>query len=171
MIAKVNKKVGELVSSTDVVINFISPHFEIDVDIPETDVAKLKLNDAVVITLDAFGDDVKFSGKVASIEPASTEIQDVVYYKVKMTLDDTDKAIKSGMTANVTVSTASRENALYIPSRSVRTNDEKYVRVLVGDEVKDTPVKLGLKADDGKIEVLSGLQEGDEVIIGAKNAR
>ena len=168
MIAKVNKKVGELVASTDVVINFISPHFEIDVDIPETDVAKLKLNDSVVITLDAFGDDVKFSGKVASIEPASTEIQDVVYYKVKMTLDDTDKAVKSGMTTNVTVSTASRENTLYIPSRAVRTNDEKYVRVLVGNEVKDMPVKLGLKADDGKIEVLSGLQEGDLVVLGIK---
>lgn len=168
VIAKVNKKVGELVSSTDVVINFISPHFEIDVDIPETDVAKLKLNDSVVITLDAFGDDIKFSGKVASIEPASTEIQDVVYYKVKMTLDDTDKAVKSGMTANVTVSTASRENTLYIPSRAVRTNDEKYVRVLIGNEVKDMPIKLGLKADDGKIEVLSGLQEGDLVVLGVK---
>lgn len=168
VIAKVNKKVGELVSSADVVINFISPHFEIDVDIPETDVAKLKLNDSVVITLDAFGDDIKFSGKVASIEPASTEIQDVVYYKVKMTLDVTDKAVKSGMTANVTVSTASRENVLYIPSRAVRTKDEKYARVLVGNEVKDVPIKLGLKADDGKTEILSGLQEGDLVVLGVK---
>ncbi|MEK9158646.1 MAG: efflux transporter periplasmic adaptor subunit, partial [Patescibacteria group bacterium] len=69
---------------------------------------------------------------------------------------------------NVTVSTASRENTLYIPSRAVRTNSEKYVRVLVGSEVKDMPVKLGLKADDGKIEVLSGLQEGDLVVLGIK---
>lgn len=168
IVAKVNKKVGELVSSTDVAVNFISPHFEIDVDIPETDVSKIKLNDATVITLDAFGDDAKFTGKVVSIEPASTEIQDVVYYKVKVALDDTDKAIKSGMTANVTVSTASRDNALYIPARAVRTNGEKYVRVLVGSEAKDMPVKLGLRADDGKVEIMAGLKEGDAVVLSIK---
>lgn len=168
IVAKVNKKVGEFISPTDVAVNFISPHFEIDVDIPETDVSKIKLNDATVITLDAFGDDVKFTGKVLSIEPASTEIQDVVYYKVKVALDDTDKAIKSGMTANVTVSTARRDSALYIPARAVRTNSEKYVRVLVGTEVKDMPVKLGLRADDGKVEILEGLKEGDIIILSIK---
>ncbi len=171
VVAKVNKKVGESVSPTEVAVEFISPHFEIDVDIPETDVSKLKLNDTVSITLDAFGDDVKFSGKVVSIDPASTNIQDVVYYKVKVSLDDTDKAIKPGMTANVTIATDHRENVLYIVSRAVRTNSEKYVRVLVDAKTgttKDVPVVIGLKADDDKVEIVSGLQEGDSVLIGTK---
>ncbi|EKD43365.1 MAG: hypothetical protein ACD_72C00314G0001, partial [uncultured bacterium] len=130
VITRVNSKVGETVSGADVVIKLLSPHYEISVDISETDIAKLELNDAVVMTLDAFGEDVKFTGKVFNIDPGSTVIQDVVYYKVKISIDDTDKAIKPGMTANVIIKTDSRENALFLPSRAVRTNGEKTVRVL-----------------------------------------
>ena len=168
VVSKVNKKVGEQVSSADIAIEMITPHFEVEVDIPETDVAKLNVGDAVVITLDAFGDDTKFGGKVMSIDPASTDIQDVVYYKVKVSLDETDKPIKTGMTANVTVATEKRVGVLFIPSRAVRTNSEKYIKLLVGKTVKDVPVTLGLKADDGKVEVTAGLNEGDVVIVGTK---
>lgn len=166
VVAKVNKKVGEMVSSADAPIEMISPHYEIEVDIPETDVAKLALNNSSTITLDAFGDDIKFAGKIISIDPASTEIQDVVYYKVKVAIDESDKQIKPGMTANVTVDTASRENTLFIPSRSVLTNDKgKYVRVLKNGQSVETPVKTGLKGDDGKIEILEGVNEGEEIIL------
>lgn len=167
MVTKIYKKKGEFASMSEVALELLSPHFEIDVDIPETDVVKLKLQDTVIVTLDAYGDDVKFSGKVISIDPASTDVQDVVYYKVKVALDDSDREIKSGMTANVTVSTASRDNALYIPFRAVRTNsqNEKFVRVLVKGAPQDTTVKLGLRADDGQVEILEGLKEGDEIIL------
>ena len=165
VVTKVNKKVGEFVSASEVAIAMLSPHFEVEVDIPETDVAKIKVGDAAIITLDAFGDEVKFTGKTVSIEPASTDIQDVVYYQVKISLDDTDKPIKSGMTANITINTDSRDNAIYIPSRAVRTDNAKYVRVLKNGQPEDRPVVLGLKADDGKVEVLSGLSEGEDVIV------
>lgn len=168
VVAKINYKVGEAVSSVDPIIEMISPHFEIKVDIPETDVAKLKINDKVAITLDAFGEDVKFSGQVVSIDPASTELQDVVYYKIKVTIDPTEAPVKAGMTANVTVNTNQRENVLFIPSRAVRANGAKYARVLKGGQVSDVPVKLGLKADDGKVEILEGLNEGDEVVVSVK---
>jgi len=168
VVTKINKKKGEFISMSDVAVEMVSPHFEIEVDIPETDVSKLKLNDTTVITLDAFGDDTKFSGKVISIDPASTDIQDVVYYKVKISLDDTGKLIKPGMTANVTISTDKRDNVLAIPARAVRTNSEKYVRVLVGTQTQDMPVKLGMRADDGKIEIIEGLKEGDLVVLGTK---
>lgn len=168
VISKINKKKGELVAMTDTPVEMVSPHFEVEVDIPETDVAKLKVGDTVTTTLDAFGDDIKFGGTVLSIDPASTEIQDVVYYKVKMAINDTAEPIKPGMTANVTVATDSRENVLYIPSRAVRTNGEKYVKVLTGKEVKDVPIKIDLKADDAKVEVIEGLNEGDLVVVGTK---
>ena len=166
VVTKINKKPGEFISAADVAVQMLSPNYEIDVDIPETDVAKMKLGDEAVITLDAFGDDVKFSGKITNIEPASTEIQDVVYYKVKVSLSESSQAVRPGMTANVTVKTATRQNALYIPSRAVRTNSQKYVRVLEGKTVKEYPVTLGLKADDGKTEIIEGLTEGQDVIIG-----
>ena len=166
VIAKVNKKVGEMVSSADATIEMISPHYEIQVDIPETDVSKLLVGNSSTITLDAFGDDVKFSGKIISIDPASTEIQDVVYYKVKVALDETDKLIKSGMTANVTVNTAFKENVLFVPTRSVLSGASgKYVRVLKDNKISEVVVKTGLKGDDGKIEILEGVSEGEIIVL------
>lgn len=166
VVSKVNKKRGEYVSMSDVVVEMLTPHYEVSVDIPETDVVKTKVGDAVVITLDAYGDDIKFGGKVINIDPDSTEVEDVVYYRVKVALDETDKEIKPGMTANVTVSTASRDNVLYIPIRALHTNDNgKYVRVLKNNTPTDTPVAIGLKADNGQVEITDGLSEGDDVVI------
>ena len=172
IVSKVNKKRGEYVSMSDNVVEMLTPHYEVSVDIPETDVMKTKLSDSVVITLDAYGDDVKFNGNVINIDPDSTVVEDVVYYRVKVALGETDKEIKPGMTANVTVSTAGRENVLYIPSRAVRTGDDgkKYVRILKDASPVDTQVTIGLKADDGQVEILSGLNEGDEVVLAVKES-
>lgn len=169
VVTKVNKKKGELISSSETMIELLSPHYEIKVDVPETDVVKVKVDDEATITLDALGSDVKFAGKVLSIDPASTEIQDVVYYKVRTAIEDSgDETIKPGMTADVLIKTDNRDNVFFIPSRAVLTrteSDEKYVRVLNNETVEERTIKLGLKADDGKVEVLSGLNEGEEIVL------
>ncbi|MFA5368439.1 MAG: efflux RND transporter periplasmic adaptor subunit [Candidatus Paceibacterota bacterium] len=168
-ISKVYKKVGELVSSIDPMIELISPHFEIDVDVPETDVVKLKVDDKATITFDALGTDIKFDGIVMSIEPSSTNIQDVVYYKVKVGISETeDDVLKSGMTTNITVNTADREGVLYVPLRSVLTRNDtgqKYVRTLVNNEIVEKDVITGLKADGGLVEIISGLLEGEVIVL------
>lgn len=171
VVTKVNKKKGELISSSEAMIELLSPHYEIEVDVPETDVVKLKLDDEAVVTLDALGSDIKFPGKVLTIDPASTEIQDVVYYKVKVAISENgDDMIKPGMTSDVLIKTDSRENVLFISSRAVLTKtdtEEKYVRILKDGKVEERVIKLGLKADDGKIEVLSGLNEGEVIVLRA----
>lgn len=171
-ITKINKKPGELVSSADVVFNLLSPHYEIQVDIAEVDVPKLKIGNKVAITLDAFGPDVAFTGEVATIDPASTLIQDVVYYKVRIRLDDTKQSVKPGMTANVSVATARKENALFVPARTIRTRDDgsRYVRVLVNGSEEERDVMLGLRGNEGKTEILKGLNAGEEVIVSKKEA-
>lgn len=168
IVTKINKKAGESISTAETMIEMLSPHYEIDVDIPETDVVKLSLNDDAEITLDSLGKDVKFFGKVINIDPAATDIQGVVYYKVKVSLDENgDERVKPGMTANVVINTDMRENALYIPSRAVLSNngDSKYVRVLEGKEVVEKEVVLGIKGDNGLVEIISGLSEGEEIIL------
>ncbi len=171
-ITKIHKKPGELVSGADVVINLLSPHYEIQVDIAEVDVPKIKIGDKVVVTLDAFGPDTKFNGEVAVIDPASTLIQDVVYYKVRIRLDDTKQSVKPGMTANVSVATAQKENTLFVPARTIRTRDDgsRYVRVLVGVNEEERDVKLGLRGNEGKTEILSGVSEGENIIVSKKEA-
>jgi RND family efflux transporter MFP subunit len=169
VMTKINKKIGENVTSADIIMNVLAPNYQIKVDIPETDVSKIKVGDTTGITLDAFGNDVKFTGKITQIELASTEIQDVVYYKVTVSLDKTDKEVKPGMTANVIVKGATRQSVLYIPFRTLRTNSGKYVKVLENGKEKDVEVKIGLKADDGKVEIVEGLTEGQDVILSIKD--
>ncbi len=170
VITKVNKKVGESIGSSEEMIEMASPHYQIEVDVPETDVVKIKLNDPATITFDALGTDTKFQGTVLTIDPASTDIQDVVYYKVKVGIDDSNNTnlLKPGMTADVLVKTDSRDNAIFVPSQSIlsRTDTgEKYVRVLKDGKVEERMVKTGLKADDGQVEILSGLNEGEEIVL------
>ena len=169
VITNVNKKKGELISSAEPMIEMLSPHYEIDVDIPETDVVKLKTGNDVIITLDAIGKDVEFVGSVLSIDPASTDIQDVVYYKVKVGISDNNaESFKSGMSADVLIKTDNRDNVLFISSRSVLSksdSNEKYVRVLKNETIEERTVELGLKADDGKVEIISGLSEGEEIVL------
>lgn len=169
LVTKVNKKKGELINSSEAMIELLSPHYEIQVDVPETDVVKLSVNNEATITLDALGSDIKFEGKVLSIDPASTEIQDVVYYRVKVAINDSgDGIIKPGMTSDVLIKTENRDGVLYIPSRAILTKAEtgdKYVRVLKNGIIEEKVIKIGLKADDGKVEVTSGLNEGEDLVL------
>ncbi len=173
LITKINYEIGEYVSSAQPLISLISEsNLEIQVDVPESDIAKINMGDQVEITLDAFGDEQIFSGHLTFIDPAETIINDVVYYQVKAAFDQNDEKVKSGMTANVTVSTARRNDALYIPTRAVIEKDGQIiVRVLVNKQKQEREVVTGLRADEGMIEIISGLEEGETVITYIKNGK
>jgi len=171
VIGKITPKAGEYVSSQDAVIKLVNPHFEVKVDIPETDIIKISLGDKATTTLDAYGDEVKFGGAVTQIEKGQTVISDVVYYRVTVSLiDDKVHQILSGMTANITFDTENKGNVLYISARAIKTdnNGTKTVRVLVNGLAQDTPVQTGLRGDNGLVEIVSGLNEGQEVVVGTK---
>lgn len=176
-VGKIGKKKGELVTSADTVIQIVSPHFEIRVDVPETDIAKIvnSTRRDATFTLDAFGEDTKFTGTVVTVNQDSTEIQDVVYYQVTIAVADNqnNKPLQSGMTANVKIITDTRENVLFVPQRVLRTreNGDKFIRVLNEDKTeREATIIPGLRADDGKVEILSGLNDGETVIISSKQA-
>lgn len=173
-VAKIGKKKGELVTSADVMVQMISPHNEIQVDVPETDITKIfnSTERRVEFSLDAFGSESTFPGAITSIDKKSTEIQDVVYYQVTiaMTSSTIDKPIQAGMTANVTITTDHRDNVLSVPQRVAHTREsgEKFVRILENNQEKEITVHLGLKADNGHVEITEGLTEGQTVIVAAK---
>ncbi len=172
VITKVNYEVGEQSSMAEPIILMLGENnLEVEVDISEADIAKVKVGNKVEITLDAFGDDVKFYGRVRFIEPAETIIQDVIYYKTKIDFtkipDGYKHRIKPGMTANIIITTAQANNALIIPARAVieKENGDKIVRILVNKKIQEKKVETGLSGDDGLIEIAKGLNEGEKVIL------
>ncbi len=171
VITRVNYEVGEKADLAKPVLSLLgNSGLEIEVDIPESDIAKIAVGQIAHITLDAFGEQ-EFAGHVTFIDPAETRISDVVYYRLKVTFDQSDDQIKPGMTANIDIATASRDNALYIPARAVKENGGKYVEILQNGEVVKTNVETGLRGDGGVIEITSGLSEGDEVITFKQEAK
>ncbi|MFH1822828.1 MAG: efflux RND transporter periplasmic adaptor subunit [Patescibacteria group bacterium] len=174
---KVNYEIGEQVVAAKSVFSMLSENnFEIEVDVSEADIAKINVNNQAEITLDSFGADVVFNGLVSFIEPAETVIQDVIYYKVKVQfIDPLTKInnVKSGMTANITITTAQKSGIIFIPGRAIieKNGGDKYVRLLTKGEVKETPVKIGIRGDEGVVEILSGLKEGDEVVTSVKESK
>lgn len=171
VISKLDIEVGETVTANQEIFSLVSSDLNIEVDISETDIAKIQEGDIAEITLDAFGDDRVFNGSVASIEPAETEISGVVYYKttVLLDLDETNQqGVRPGMTANVRIISDTRSSVLVIPRRAVLTNEQgTYVRVLTNSDTaayEEQQITTGVEGDDGLIEVVSGLSEGLEVI-------
>ncbi|MFA4942170.1 MAG: efflux RND transporter periplasmic adaptor subunit [Patescibacteria group bacterium] len=178
-ITKINYEIGEQVNSSKAVVTMLTENnFEVEVDISESDIFKVKTNNLASVTFDAFGESNKFNGVVYFIEPASTAIQDVIYYKVKIKLTDSGeilKDIKSGMTANVVITTNSKDGVLSVPSRAVleKAGDGKFIRVLrAQNQVEEVPVTVGLSGNEGMVEVISDqLKEGDAIITFVKNSQ
>ncbi|HTW96810.1 MAG TPA: efflux RND transporter periplasmic adaptor subunit [Candidatus Methylomirabilis sp.] len=171
-VVKDNYSVGEQTNLSLPVFSVLAENnLEIDVDISESDIAKVKPDDEVEITLDAFGPDQKFAGTVYFIEPAATVIQDVTFYKVKIKFTDPPEklaSIKPGMTANVTIMTAKKSGVIAVTERAIieKSNGDKIVRVLRDNKIVEEPVTTGLRGDDGSIEIVSGnVQSGDTIVV------
>ena len=167
LITEQEAKVGEIVNANTSVISLIADvNFEIETNAPEADVAKLKIGDSANITLDAYGNDKVFFAKIVSINPAETIIDGVATYKTTLQFIEDDEKIKSGMTANIDVLTDKKVNVLAIPARAVIVKEnKKIVKILEENNIIEKEVEVGLRGSYGNIEILSGINEGDKVIL------
>jgi len=166
-VVEIYKKREEAVQIIEPVISIISvDDFQIEVDIYEEDIVKVKTENPVDITLIAFPAQT-FQGKVISINPTEKLIGGVVYYEVIIGFkEEAPKVLKSGMTADIRIITASKENVLVISEDAIQEkNDEVMVQVFKNGLIQDRIIEIGLKGDDDRVEVVSGLQEGETVVI------
>jgi RND family efflux transporter MFP subunit len=167
IITDISAKVGENISPGTPVISAISNgQFEIEANIPEADMAKVRLGALTEVTLDAYGSDVMFTAKVVSIAPAETLVDGVATYKTRFQFVENDERVKSGMTASLIITGERKDDVIAIPQRSVITkNDKKYVQVLENGKIVEKTVETGLRGSDGSIEIISGLVEGESVVV------
>lgn len=170
VITAVNGEIGEIAKPETIVVSIIStdaPHIEVDV--PETAVAKLAVGQKARITLDAFDDDAGWAGSVTKIDPAEIVKGGAVYYRTTVLFEKEDSRVRPGMTANVWIETDVAENAVLVPASAVQKKDgKKIIRVLRDGIVTENTVTVGVRNDDGMIEIVSGVSDGDQVIIGDK---
>ncbi|HUO56473.1 MAG TPA: efflux RND transporter periplasmic adaptor subunit [Candidatus Paceibacterota bacterium] len=160
-----NAKVGETAQSGTPLISMISDSkFEMDTYVSEADLAKLKVGDAASVTLDAYQNSAPFAAQVSAIDPAATVQNGVSSYKVTLQFDQNDSRIQSGMTGSASITTATEQNALSIPTSAIiteGTNTFVFVKSPGGD--REVPVKTGITSTSGMTEILSGLTLADDV--------
>ncbi len=141
----------------------------VHISLNETDVTGISVGQQALVTLDAFRG-AEITGTVASIAPVAQVQSGVVLYPVTVRLAPTALPIRAGMTADVEIVTASRENVLIVPLRAVQSADgETFVlRKVAGGQMpggfERVPVTLGL-TNDVEVEITSGLYEGDVVSV------
>jgi RND family efflux transporter MFP subunit len=175
VVTKQDAKLGQSVSVGQSLVSLISDGmYKITANVPEVDIAKVKIADVAEVTLDAYGSDEKFVATVSSIDPAETIIEGVPTYKVTLRFNDRDTRIKSGMTANIVMRTNEKKDVLVVPARAILLHEgdnTRYVRLLVGGVAKEIPVQIGLRGSNGMVEILSGLNQGDQVVTFEKSAQ
>jgi RND family efflux transporter MFP subunit len=134
--------------------------------VDEIDVAMIEVGQAANITLDALPDE-QIDGEVAFISPIGTALAGVVSYATTIALEDSVANLGDGMTATAEVIIERRDDVLFIPNRALRgTWENPKVLVLTDGQQEEREITLGL-TDGINTEVLSGLAEGEEVVLPA----
>ena len=163
---------------------------QIDTNVAEADVGVVVVDQDVDFTVDAFPNRT-FHGKVVQVRNAPITVQNVVTYDTVIGVSNPDLKLKPGMTANVSIIVAHRDNVLQIKNAALRyrpadatptetrstsspsgarpsagrerRSGERTVYVLSGSRPKPVQIKTGIS--DGIVtEVTEGLKEADRVV-------
>ncbi|MBP7080208.1 MAG: HlyD family secretion protein [Rhodocyclaceae bacterium] len=161
---------------------------QVEASIDEADVGRVKLGQKARFTVDAFPGQ-NFEGEVRQVRKAATVVSNVVTYTVVISAENPQLALLPGMTANVQIATAHKDNVLKVPNAALRFRPTNAVspapsgnrksspergRVwVVGSDGSPLSVEVGLGLGDGKMtEITTGdLTEGSEVILGQAAAK
>ncbi len=142
-----------------------SDSFLIESYIPEIAIADVAVGDTAQVYLDAYGQNVPFDARVSLIDPAETERDGISTYKTTLQFISPDERIRSGLTANMTISTEHKANALVIPQGAlIRRGEDTFVKLLIDEELVERQVTTGLSSV-GHIEIVSGLSAGDILVL------
>ncbi|MCE5324296.1 efflux RND transporter periplasmic adaptor subunit [bacterium] len=134
------------------------------VDIDETDISQINLHQSVNITVDAYPDEV-FKGTVTKIAPQTTTTNNVTTIPVTVEISSTDSRLKPGMNTTCDFITASKEDVLVIPNGALKgSNSQSIVMVIKDGAPTPRKIKTGLSGDEST-EVISGLKEGEQVVV------
>jgi macrolide-specific efflux system membrane fusion protein len=138
-------------------------HLVFEAEIDEVDVGNLAVGQKAELILDAFPDD-PLELTVSRIDfNATVDSSGATVYQVEFDLEPSDK-LRLGLNGEVTVTVAEVDNTLTVPYSSV---DDDEVQVVKDGQVVKVPVATGVVSDDS-IEIKSGLNENDQVIVSEK---
>jgi HlyD family secretion protein len=136
--------------------------------VDEADIGKVYLGQPARIKVESFKDKT-FSGKVTKIAPLGVEKDNVTTFEVRVSIDNPGGELKAMMTANAEIILDEHKNVLMIPEGAIMYDKDKNASVEVPepharDGKRKVPIKVGI-SNGAKTELLSGLKEGQQVVL------
>ncbi|PYX29438.1 MAG: efflux RND transporter periplasmic adaptor subunit [Acidobacteria bacterium] len=136
--------------------------------VDESDIGKVYLGQPARIKVESFKDKT-FNGKVTKISPMGVEKDNVTTFEVRVSIQNPGGELKAEMTANAEIILEEHKNVLQIPEGAILYDKDKKASVEIpdpkGKEGKNkVAVNIGI-SNGAKTEVLSGLKEGDQVVL------
>lgn len=136
--------------------------------VDESDIGRVYLKQPARIKVESFKDKT-FNGVVTKISPMGVEKDNVTTFEVRVSIDNPGGELKAEMTANAEIILDEHKNVLQIPEGSIIYDKDRKASVDVPDpKGKDGERKVAINigiSNGAKTEVLSGLKEGDQVIL------
>lgn len=152
---------------------------QIEASVVEADIAKVKEGQTVEFSVDSYPDEI-FYGIVTQVRNEAITTSNVVTYEVIIEIDNKELKLKPGMTANVEIITAEKQNVFLVPNQALRfymddgsgaaskRYKDKGVWVMKNGHPMRVSIKTGV-SDDNSTEISSAdLREGDEIIVEKK---
>jgi HlyD family secretion protein len=154
---------------------------QVDTNVSESDIGNVHRGEAAEFKVDAFPNR-GFEGAVTQVRQAPISIQNVVTYDVVVTVANPELLLKPGMTANVTIINAKRDNVLRVPLQALRFSPgdsaqpaeserpPRQARVWVARDGKLAAIPIITGLDDGsEVEVISGNLRAGEIVATAES--
>ena len=136
--------------------------------VDESDIGKVYLGQPARIKVESFKDKT-FYGKVTKISPMGVEKDNVTTFEVRVSINNPGGELKAEMTANAEIILEEHKNVLQIPEGAILYDKDKKASVEVPDpKAKEGKRKLAVNigiSNGAKTELLSGLKEGDQVVL------
>lgn len=148
IIGKISNPNGQLIATTS---------------LTEIDIIKVKANQKVSLTLDAYPDNT-FTGKVLAVNTNGSVSSGVTSYPVTILLDPVSIDIYPNMAVNAQIITNIKTDVILVPSTAIIiTNNQSTVQIMKDKKPMTVDVEVG-SSNDSQTEIISGINEGDEVI-------
>lgn len=136
--------------------------------VDESDIGKVYIGQPARIKVESYKDKT-FTGKVTKISPLGVEKDNVTTFEVRVSITNPEGILKAAMTANAEIILEEHKGVLQIPEGAIIYDKDKKASVEMPDEkAKDGKKKVGIAigiSNGAKTEVLSGVKEGDKVIL------
>lgn len=136
--------------------------------VDESDIGKVFLGQPARIKVESYKDKT-FLGKVTKISPMGVEKDNVTTFEVRVSIDNSSGELKSQMTANAEILLEEHKGILMVPEGALIYDKDRKASVQVPDPAakdghKKVDVTVGI-SNGSKTELLSGLKEGQQVIL------